>query len=65
MPSGDNGLRETTNLFFPLTKFSTDFHLTCSPDQTIELPYLNLTMKGGDDYYVTNPIIPVFSEVRA
>ncbi|KAJ1380038.1 Xylanase inhibitor, C-terminal, partial [Sesbania bispinosa] len=33
-----------------------------SQDQTIEVPYLNLTMKGGDDYYVMDPIIPVASE---
>ncbi|CAK8562085.1 unnamed protein product [Lathyrus sativus] len=35
-----------------------------SPDQTIEVPFLNLTMKGGDDYYVTDPIVPVSSEVE-
>ncbi|CAL5197452.1 unnamed protein product [Lathyrus oleraceus] len=35
-----------------------------SPDQAIEVPFLNLTMKGGDDYYVTDPIVPVSSEVE-
>lgn len=29
---------------------------------TIEVPFLNLTMKGGDDYYVTDPIVLVSSE---
>lgn len=33
-----------------------------SPNQTIEVPFLNLTMKGGDDYYVMKPIILVDSE---
>ncbi|RDY06630.1 Aspartyl protease family protein 1, partial [Mucuna pruriens] len=34
-----------------------------SPNQTIiEVPLLNLTMKGGDDYYVSDPTIQVSSE---
>ncbi|KAK7376149.1 hypothetical protein VNO78_35003 [Psophocarpus tetragonolobus] len=35
-----------------------------SINQTIEVPFLNLTMKGGDDYFVMDPIIQVFSEVE-
>ncbi|TKY58311.1 Aspartic proteinase protein 1 [Spatholobus suberectus] len=33
-----------------------------SPNQTILVPFLNLTMKGGDDYYVMKPIVRVYSE---
>ncbi|KAK7360256.1 hypothetical protein VNO77_02239 [Canavalia gladiata] len=33
-----------------------------SSNQTIEVPFLNLTMKGGDDYYIMDPIVPVSIE---
>ncbi|KAK7262992.1 hypothetical protein RJT34_30576 [Clitoria ternatea] len=33
-----------------------------SPNQTVEVPFLNLTMKGGDDYFVMEAVVPVFSE---
>ncbi|KAL2966328.1 hypothetical protein AAZX31_16G110000 [Glycine max] len=39
-----------------------DYCYDISISQTIEVPFLNLTMKGGDDYYVMDPIIQVSSE---
>ncbi|CAJ1942297.1 unnamed protein product [Sphenostylis stenocarpa] len=33
-----------------------------SLNQTIEVPFVNLTMKGGDDYYVMNPVVLVSTE---
>ncbi|XP_047168428.1 aspartyl protease family protein 1-like [Vigna umbellata] len=33
-----------------------------SLNQTVSVPSVNLTMKGGDDYYVTDPIVIILSE---
>ncbi|KAL2333838.1 hypothetical protein Fmac_015051 [Flemingia macrophylla] len=33
-----------------------------SLNETIEVPFLNLTMKGGDDYYVMKPMVLIYSE---
>ncbi|MED6220475.1 hypothetical protein PIB30_045186 [Stylosanthes scabra] len=36
-----------------------DFCYNISPNQTIEVPTVNLTMKGGDNYFVIDPIVTV------
>jgi len=59
-------LKATINLILFLNNESeTDFYFTCSQNETIAVPSVNLTMKGGDDYYVTDPIVVVVSEVGA
>ncbi|XP_016201425.1 aspartyl protease family protein 1 [Arachis ipaensis] len=36
-----------------------DFCYNISPNQTVEVPTVNLTMKGGDNYFVKDPIVTV------
>ncbi|CAL0313251.1 unnamed protein product [Lupinus luteus] len=33
-----------------------------SSNQQLKVPFLNLKMKGGDDYYVTDPLVPISIE---
>ncbi|XP_027345678.1 aspartyl protease family protein 1-like [Abrus precatorius] len=49
---------------YPGSELPFEFCYDISPNQTIEVPFLNLTMKGGDDYYVMDPILPVSSEIE-
>jgi len=52
-------------LNFLFEQSETDLHFICSLNGTIEVPFVNLTMKGGDDYYVMDPIALVLSKVGA
>jgi hypothetical protein len=47
----------------PFQLWGIDFHFIYSPNQVYEVPSVNLTMKGGDQYFVTNPIKVVKIEV--
>jgi hypothetical protein len=49
--------------FFPFQLCGIDFHFVYSPTQNYEVPSVNLTMKGGDQYFVTSPTHVVNSEV--
>lgn len=41
-----------------------DFNFVCRSNQTVEVPNINLTMKGGDNYFVIDPIVLISGGVR-